>query len=283
MAQTPALGAVSKIVRILKERGSMSPGELLREVGVTKRTFYRALGALRDAGVIREESGFYYWYEHLETAEYQSEFEAEQALNHSRNIASGLQHLLERNVRDYAGGGLGRAEYAEYALTHLRTGYSGTYKDFQEAENVKRQTNENENKLIENIKAKLIALSLRVSYPTYVPEIVLADIKEVLRGRKPYFITDLKVEDEKVKSGAYADLAKKEEFQSLKQFIIKEEMLKENMEYCRGILEMEHEYITLWQRFRKEIEVLLMQVGNGMPLKGGCQICPKVKVRVLPS
>ena len=279
MAQQPILVSIARIIKILRAEGSLSPGDLIKKVDVPKRTFYRALNALMDGGVVVKDGGRFYWYEFLDTRVYESEFEADQALKHSRNVALGLKHIIGRSMGYVVEGEvMPKAEYVEPALMHLRTGYSGTYEVFEKVEKVKGQVNKKEREFEEGVKARVLASSLQVQHPEHVAEIVLHDIKEVLRGRKPYFLTNLHVEGEKVESGAYAFLAKREMFEPLKHFIMEEESSKENRESCKRIVELENICYTLRQKFEREIESLIMQVENGRPLKGSCQVCPRVKI-----
>lgn len=279
MARQSIYVSIARIIKILRAEGSLSPGDLKKKVGMPRRTFYRALSALRDGGVVVKEGERYYWYEFVDTRRYGSEFEANQALKHSRNIASGLKHIMGRSGTYFVEGDLmPNAEYAEPALMHLRTGYSGTYEVFEKAENIRGQVNKKEREFEDGIKARLLASSLQPQYPEHVAKIVHNDIKEVLRGRKPYFLTNLHVEGEKVCSGAYTFLAESEMFEQLKHLIMKEEASKENKEICRRIVELENKYYNLRQIFEREIESLIMQVENGTPLKGSCQLCPRVKI-----
>jgi len=280
MARQPILVAVVQVIEILRAEGSLSPGELMKKVGVPKKTFYRALSALRDSGVVVKDDGRYYWYESLDTRIYENKFEHGLALKHSKNIVLGLKCITGSSSSYFVEGEgnlMSKPEYAEPALMHLRTGYSGTYELYEKAENAKRQTNKKEDELEEGIKARLLASSLQLQYPQHVVKIILDDIKEVLRGRKPRFLADLHVEDENVRSCGYT-LAKREMFESLKHFIMEEEASKENRESCSRIVELENKYYTLRQKFSRKIENLIMQVENGRPLKGNCQFCPKVKI-----
>jgi len=279
MTRQPILMSLVNIIKILRAEGSLSPGDLMEKVDVSKKTFYRALSALRDSGVVVKDGGRYYWYEFLEARVYKNEFEANQALDHSKKIVSGLKHMIGRSASYWVEGELiPKAEYAEPALMHLRTGYSGTYELYEKAENAKGQVNKKERQFKEGTTATLLASSLQVQYPENVVTIILEDVKEVLRGRKPYFLSNLRIEDEKAKSGGYTLSVRKEMFEPLKQFIMKEETSKENRESCARIVELENKYYTWRQKFEREIKILIMQVDNGRPLKGSCHVCPKVKI-----
>lgn len=279
MARQPILVSIARIIKILRAEGSLSPGDLMKKVGMPKRTFYRALNELMDWDVVIKDGGRYYWYEFTDTKRYESEFEANQALKHSKNIVSGLKHIMGRSTSYFVeGDSKPKAEYVEPALMHLRTGYSGIYEVFEKAEKTEGQVNKKEREFEEGIKARFLASSLQLQYAEHVAKIVLNDIKDSLRGRKPFFLTNLRVEGEKVTSGVYTFSVEVEMFEPLKRFIINEESSKENRESCGRIVDLENKYYTLTQKFKKEIEFLIMQVENGIPLKGSCQVCPRIKI-----
>lgn len=276
----PVLVSVVRIIKALREKGSISPSELIDTVDMPKKTFYRALNALKESGIVAPEDGRYYWYDFRETRAYKSSFEAEQALKHSEKIASGLKHLIGPGRTYYSEDELlPNPEYMEFALIHLRTAYNEFFKLFEKAESINRSANEKEQELLDEIKTKLQASSVETQYPKNIAKMILSDIKEILRGRKPYFLNDIRIQGKEVKSGSYTDLVKnKEMFESLKRFIIREEASKENRENCSKIVESENKYYTLRQKLESEIKILIMQVENGTPLLGNCQMCPKVEI-----
>lgn len=279
MTLKPISVSIIKIIKILRAEGSLNPGELKEKVGMSKKTFHRALNVLKDSGVVVKDGGRYYWYEFLDTRAYRNEFEADLALKHSINIASGLKNKIEGYRSYFVEGELPpKLEYVEPALMHLRTGYSGICKVFEKAEEANRLAKVKEAKFKEGIKAKLLATSLQMPYPENVVDIIFTDIQEVLRGRKPRFLNDLSIKDGKVTSGGYTLSVEIEMFEPLKNFITKEEASKENRESCVRIVELRNKYYTLNQKFEREIRNLIMQVENGITLKGRCEFCPKVKI-----
>lgn len=277
------VSTVQKIIRTLRAEGSLRSEELRKRVSMPRRTFYRALSALSDAGVVSKDGERYYWYESLDTRTYRNKFEADLALKHSIKIASGLKHKIEGYRSYFVEGELPpKSEYVEPALMHLRTGYSGIYKVFEKAEEANRLANEKEAKFKEGIKAKLLATSPQMPYPVNVVDIILdiilTDIKEVLRGRRPRFLNDLSIKDGNVTSLGYTLSVEIDMLEPLKNFIMKEEASKENRESFVRIVKLENKRYTLNQKFEREIRKLIMQVENGTTLKGSCEFCPKVKI-----
>lgn len=267
----------------------MEPGELLRackeKADMSRKTFYRALDALKESGVVVTQVGKHYWYEFVDARVFGSEYEAKQALHHSSNIATGLKHLLgSQGTYSTWGEQAPNPKYVRHALMHLKTGYREIFEVFEKSEKIKEQIHEEELKLKRELEAKLLSSSIKTSYPEHIVDIVLSDLKETLRGRKTFFLDDLRIQNRQVKSGAYTSLLDAKEadmnkmFESLKHFIATEESARENRKSCMEVVELESKYYNLRKAFDREIENLIMLVENGNSLKGRCQICPKDKI-----
>jgi hypothetical protein len=280
--KVPILAAVVEIIKALR-KGPVGSDDLMQKVKASRRTFYRALSGLKDADVVKEKGGEYYWHEHLETREYHSDFEAQQAVEHSRNVASGLVHLL--GCRSYRLDLMPRPEYAKYGLVHLSTGYPEIYEIYEETEKIRKQIVDEEAEFTGAIKERLLSTSLKLveQYRSKVAKSVAGgiceDIKEALRGRQGCFLSDLKADESgTVKIGAIR-LNEKDELELIRQFILTEEAAKENKNKCMKIVDLESEFYTLRKSLDERTEALIMQVMNGTPLDGKCDLCPKVRVR----
>lgn len=279
MTQLPILVSIVNIIKTLRTEGSLSPEDLMSKAGSSRKTFYRAIDALKESGVVVTKEGKYYWYESLDTRSYDTEFEAKLALDHSVNVASGLKHLIESRQASFIDiKRMSNHEYLQQALTHLRTGYDRIFAMFEKSEDTRRQTDAKEQELEKQIATGIRSSSLQTGYPENFVKIIISDMKEVFRGRQPYFLNDLQVQGEDVKSGAYASLGKKEQFDPLKRFIIEQETLTKNQEICSEIVKLENRYFDLRQKFIEEIDFLIMLVENGTTLKGNCELCPKIKI-----
>lgn len=278
LTQQPILVSIIKTIKAMRAEGSMSPSELKRKVSMPKRTFYRGLKTLTESGVVINKDGKYYWYDFLDTRTYTSEFEANNALNHSENIASGLKHLIFHESTFIEGELVPDPEYTEYALIHLKIGYAEIHKIYEKAQKIRKQIDEKEKEFREKAKERLLASSLEVLYPDNVVEIIVSDIKEINRGRNPYFLNNLRIEGEQVKSGAYSSLVRPEIFEPFKHYIIEEETNSENKEMCGEIVLLESKHYELKKKFDDYVNNLIKQVENGTPLKGTCQLCPKIRI-----
>lgn len=278
MAQQPVLEAVTKIIRYLREKGAASSEELSMNVGARTRTYYRALNSLLEAEVvIKREDGFYCWYEFMEYVTFHNELEAREALNHSRNIAKGLRfligeekgHIIDVNYAVDRG-------YLEHAIMHLKTGYPEVYKGFYQAEKDREDILDAEARAMKRIRGDVL-VSHQVLYPEHLVFIILEDVKGTLMGREPSFLDSLKIVGDEVRSIGYS-LAKKDAFDELRKFILEQEADIENRESCGIMINLGASYYKLRQSLEKEVKMLISIVENGSPLRGKCQLCPKVKI-----
>ena len=278
VAQQPVLVAVVEIIQYLREKGSASPSELIANVKAKKRTYYRALESLQEAEVvIKRDDGNFFWYEFIETRVFQNEFEAEEALNHSRNIAKGLRFLMGEEKRYFKEEDVNVDRgYLDFGIMHLNTGYPEIRRDYHQAESARKEMHDVEMRVIKRITEGILP-SHHVLYPDHLAHIIIEDIKDSLTGRTPSFLEGLRIDGDEVRSIGYT-LASKDAFEELKDFIIKQEENKENREDCGYIIELGTGYYKLRQSLQKEISILIRMVENGTPLQGRCKICPKIKI-----
>lgn len=276
--------SVSGIIRTLREKGGLSTNDLFTEVGGSRRTFFRAKRVLEETGVVVKVGEKHYWYEFMEERVYESAFEAEQALHHSRIVASGLNYILQRGRYSADGGLRPREEFKEHALTHLRTGYPEIYRIYERAEGAREKAFLEERRVKDGIKDRLPS-SLQVAEPEYVTEIIFEDIKRDLTGRAPHLLPRLRVERGEVRCSPYTLIPSDvydesmDAFEELRNFITREESDEGNRVGCGRILNLANRYYNSRQTFKHEIEDLIAMVESGTPLKGRCRLCPKVHIR----
>jgi len=259
------------VLKALEKEGPLQRSQIMNLAKIPKGTIDRYLWVLKELKCIEKIGRKYVL--HSDILIYENKTDRDLALNHSKNIALGLKFIIRPpDSISFEG-----SPYVEYALKHLKTypPYRRIYETFESSENARKQLIEEENQFKGNVKARLLSSSLHVLYPDNVAEIVLEDIKEVLRGRQPLFLLNIKVEGEDVKSQGWI-LAKKEMLKQVKQFVKTEEDSKDNLESCKRMMELENKYNTARQELVKEIEGLILQVENGMPLMGSCTCCPRV-------
>jgi hypothetical protein len=172
---------------------------------------------------------------------------------------------------------LPKIEYEEHAMAHLKTGYPGVFKAYQELGHIRNQIGEEEHKFIEDLKAKLQNQCPTVSSADDVARMVLDDTRRVLRGHKPSFLINLMVKGEEVQSNPF-HLAPKEAFECLRDFIASEEKSEENTRKCMRMIELGNNYYASRLRFEKYAKDLILQVENRTPLNGRCDECSRVKL-----
>ena len=91
------------------------------------------------------------------------------------------------------------------------------------------------------------------------------------------FLESVKTVGDEGKSIGYT-LAKKDAFDELRKFILEQEADIENRESCGIMINLGASYYKLRQSLEKEVKMLISIVENGSPLRGKCQLCPKVKI-----
>lgn len=268
------------ILKALDEEGPLTRGQIMKVTKIPKGTIDRYLGLLKELGCVERFRKKYVRYSDITI--FENRTDRDLALDHSRNVASGLKFLI--GVGRYVAVGQEellkpKEEYREHALEHLKTSqeYREIYNLFEEADKARKKASEEECRFREGIKVKLLLAKLKLvdEAAEIVASEVYKDIKKVLRNGEPHFLNNLKVEEGKVKSGVNT-LAEEAQFESLRKFILKEEKLEENINACKRMLSFENCYNTLRQDFEKHANQLIMQVLNGTPLKGKCNPCPKV-------
>jgi predicted GIY-YIG superfamily endonuclease len=267
-----------KILKALEEQGPLSRGQIMKFTELPRGTIDRYLCFLKELECIKRIGRKYML--HSDTVIYENKTDRDLALEHSKNIASGLLSMI--NMARYTVEGVPltpNIRYREHALKHLKTAleYRKIYKLFEEAEQAKKKAVEEEHKLREWVRAKLSSARLKLAGE--VAEIVAMgvceDVKRILKDHKPDFLVNLKVEYGKVKSGAYT-LAEEDQFEPLRRFIMSEEKSEDIMGACGRIVNLSEKHSATWQRFNELAEHLIDQVLNGTPMKGKCNLCPKV-------
>ena len=279
VALIPVLVSVVNILKYLKDNGKADHDELLKISKSKRRTYYRALEALKEANIIiKGDDGRFYWYEFIQTRSYKSEFEAREALNHSKNVVKGLRYLIMENKWGVEQEDNEADErYSEYAKIHMRNGYPDIFDYYNKSERVREERLKLENRVKEKIYAR-IQPSHQILFPEHLARLIIEDIKEMLIGREPAYLKGLIIEGEEVKSIGYI-LAKKESFNELNNFIVVNENDKENRNDCGEMLKLGTEYYQLKEKLRGGIDMIIMQVTNGTPLHGTCELCPKIIIK----
>ena len=267
--------AIVDILRLLKTEGPM-PAERLRvKTGASKKTFYRALGTLKDAELIVDKDGLYYYFEDISAGVYKTKADHEVALRHSEKIVVGLIDLVSGSETQRTSAKEER--YRAYALMHIKTGYLEASELYQKLESMKENIETEKQALREEFKGNLVkTFPSGLLHPEHAFTVVYEDIMSFLRGGKRTFLDSFQVQDQKVTCEGYI-LADGKIARRLKTFLEQEES-KENLDY-RKIARLENQYFEAKAKFDKEMELLKLRVENGTPLQGRCTICPNITFR----
>ena len=274
LTQSGSLGAVGRIIRILRMKGSMRPKDLLAETMFPRKTFYRALNMLKDVGVVVKEEGEYCWYEHSGARIFESEFEAKLALDHSKKIALGFKQILQRGK--YASEGISNVEkYAEYGLNHLETGYVKNYESYEKTNIIVGMLERNEKELKEEIRSRLPSEVFREN-TTYFVDFILNDLRRIFEGREPRLLSRIEILGDGFKLDGH--IFSKVDYNVVEDFVNSEMMNENNRIRYGAIADLINQYRNTRNSFEEEITELISQVDNGTPLRGRCPLCPKIRI-----
>jgi len=278
-----------EILEKLEKEGPLTRGQIMKLTGIPHGTIDRHLRLLIELKCIERIDGKYVRYSDIYI--YRNKTDRDLALDHSKNVASGLQYLISHKAYTLRGmeepPSKPDMKYREPALEHLRTAseYRKIYNCLIEAEEARKKEAEEESIFTDRIKAQFLSSPVKLG-DGFTAEIVAGeickDIKEVLKGSEPPFLNNLRVEDGKIMSNARIRLAEEGQFKPLKKFIFSQEQSEENRNACKSLLEFREKYDTTMRCFMKFAEHLIMQVLNGTPLIGRCDLCPRV-VTMTPS
>jgi len=272
------LAGCKAILKVLDEGGPLTRSQVMELTKIPKGTIDRYLWVLVELERVERINKKKYAL-HSDVYIYENKTDRDLALSHSKNVASGLEHLLRKGSYSVRDDSVSGDKYEECALMHLRTGYRELYAVFEKAAAFESDVEQEEKRLMDAVKRRLISLSLptKTLNPENVARVVYEDIKAALTGHDAGFLSNLGVDGGRVMSGG-CSLAGEDVAEQVRNFIRKEEASEENRESVNRIAETENKYCDLRRKFGKEMDALIMRVENGTPLQGSCQMCPRVKV-----
>jgi predicted transcriptional regulator len=279
----PALERLKEVVKKLKE-GPRTPHELGEGLRIPRSTLYRILGCLQDVGLVhRGEDGRYEWAEDwqvfLDGEGYQLK------LNHSMELMKPLIEGLEGSER------LPSVKPAllsnEHLLKHLRSGYLKVYTKYEEWRRSEETLAKSEERFKSMVREHVASHGFEIAPHgklepgrRQVSDHVYRAVEGYLRAggsEEPRVV----YEDGEVRDGNTGlPLAKGEgllkEVEGLMHSLLRSEEVKgafkEREEAMRRRDEASFNY-------GKEVEFLALKVKHGEPLKGYCELCPRVVIK----
>jgi DNA-binding Lrp family transcriptional regulator len=268
--------SIKEIVSILRSGGPIAASDLLPKTKASRKTVYRALDTLKEAGIVVEKGGLYYFFQDADVRVYETRSDYELALKHSEKLVPGLEYLMLSSTGKEHGE---KERSGESVVMHLKTGYPEIYKLSEKVDSVRTSIKTEKRDFRQKFEEKLRKeFSSGLLYPEYSFIIVYEDIMNVVRGSERVFLDNFQVENHRVTCGGYT-LAKEHLAETLKKFLEDQEVATTNMDHCRKIAELQNGYFEAKSEFDKQAELLKHQVENGTPLQGRCSICPNVKIR----
>jgi len=268
------------IVGAIKKE-TKSPSELEKELKVPHKQLYRIIDCLKNIGVINKgEDGKYRWIE-----DWQVFLDKEgyvQKLNHSRELLMPLIERLEQPSRTSTLSVLTN----EYLIQHLKNGYPMIYLEYnnwQESEKACEKAREAFKEAVREYTAEkgfeIVEYSELKAGKRQVSNII--DVVE-------NYLRYGGLENMKIvwKDGQVHDdyrgvsLAKEEglvkEVEKLLRDLIGSEKVKKTFEEMKEATEQTDE---AYFEYRKDVEWLALKVKHGEPLKGYCDLCPRIVIK----
>ncbi len=244
-------------------------GEKSAEIG--HASLSRILSVLSEADLIREEGGKVYWYEHYRTYENREEYEDH--LVHSKNLfEKGVKPIFFEKTTPVP---KDSEMVFECFLKHLKTGYPELHASYERMVSTDDRRRDKEEKFHEEIARKANKIPGEID-ANYVALAVCEGIKDKLRGvphAKPEF------EKGKVFWGTHT-LVRGEGAEDLFKFVKEEQDVDSNIKACEKLIELEEELIRLQTEVNSNVTHLKLLLESGTPLKGSCEFCPIIKIKV---
>lgn len=285
-------GGIRVYLKIILEKlhDGLEPREVDNRMGgsVPHDTLYTLLRMLKEAGAIyKDEDGKYYYSCRKGIREF-SERNYKIALNHSKQILLEAEDAPSESLR-------GKLEYIsyerlidnEYFLQHLSTGYPEIYKLYQEwkksKEDLEAKWKEFENEVKRKVEGKGFKIRNSESETAKGRE-VYDTISYLIRLLYSYNIKDIKLEldGEAVYCEPFkaviisSDPSVISELRDLIVSLVNSKKLRKIYDECRELSIKERE---AYSKLEEKLKFLVEKVKHGEPLRGYCDLCPRVLVK----
>jgi hypothetical protein len=267
-----------EVARKIRE-GRLRPSELECALRIPHKSLYRAIDCLKAIGVIRKgDDGMYEWVESwqvfLEGEGYRLK------LNHSKELLkrSEFTDITDWDLSD------------EHLVQHLQSGYPEIYREYevwQESEKGCKEARERYEGAIRKYAAehgfeivdyvKLEAGKKQVSHHIYEDAEDYLRYKHLEEMRIVWRDGEIWDDYRGLALAKEKDLAK--EVEELLRGLVRSENIQKafiEMERATKLRDKAH------FNYRKDVEWLALKVKHGEPLKGWCDLCPRVVIKQKP-
>jgi predicted transcriptional regulator len=279
-----ALERLKEVVKKLKE-GPRTPHDLGEGLRIPRSTLYRILGCLQDVGLVRRgEDGRYEWAEDWQTF-LDGEGGYQLKLKHSMELMKPLIEGLEGSER------LPSVKPAflsnERLLQHLRSGYFKVYTKYEEWRRSEETLAKSEERFKGMIREHVASHGFEIAPHErlepgrrQVSDHVYRAVEGYLRAggsEEPRVVYE---DGEVWDSYTGLSLAKGEGLVEEVEGLLKDLLSSEEI---KGAFKEKEE--AIWRRdeaffnYSKEVEFLALKVKHGEPLKGFCELCPRVVIK----
>jgi hypothetical protein len=271
---------VFAMLRALKREEGLKPERVgnkvrVENVEIPHGTFYRYIGKLESDKIIYEEGGRYYFFWKKEKEEFQQYKTSEEyrvKLEHSEKL---LRSVLSDIMNVYVN---------ELIFQHFKTGYPELYEKYHKLQELGKKWEQEKKLLQDSIKKFFIEHGFQC-----VDSLVLdlyEDVTSLLRDLEVVVEGKIRLKDnahDLSLEAMFKRMMFKEHYtehwwatilEAINDKSIRlayEKAMNAEKKYNESIHEVDFAY-------RKDIEQLALRVQHGEPLRGSCDLCPKVTI-----
>jgi hypothetical protein len=265
-----------KVARKLKE-GPKTPSELKSDLKIPAKSLYRVLSCLEAIGVVRKGVDGKYRFEDWQVFLDEEQYGVK--LNHSREL---IKPLLERSEIDVRLCDLSN----KHLIQHLRSGYPEIYSKYELWRKCEESRKEARRRFEDLIREYVGKAGFEIV--DYVKlEVGKKQISHLIFDVVEAYVEHGDFEKMRVvwKEGKVWDeyrgavLAREEKYTNEVKELISSLVVSANVQSTRRDIEKaENDYFKAESDYKEELMWLALKVKHGEPLKGHCDLCPRIVI-----
>jgi len=263
----------------------LDPAELddrLNERGIPHTTLYDILRILEDSGVIYKDGGKYHLICRKEIQEFRTREEYRIRMKHSKILIEEVKKALRDAERSSDSRRAIRKidlKFNENFLEHLKE-YHEIHGLLMEFESLEKELRRKEDDFIELLRERLKQRGLDREVMRWKAIRIILDH---LRGRwigldsrVELFIDGEYLRDKTTKLSLSSARASAKKLEDAMNSIITSNEIRRAYE---ELMDLEAERDEIYHNLKAKLELLIDKVNHGEPLRGLCDLCPRVKIR----
>jgi|GEM_PF-3451168 Fe2+ or Zn2+ uptake regulation protein len=264
----------------------LDPAELddrLNERGIPHTTLYDILRILEESGVIYKDGEKYRLICRKEIQEFRTREEYKIRMKHSSILAEEVKKVLREAERSSDSRRAIRKinlKLNENFLEHLKE-YHAIYDLLMEFESLEEELRRKEDDFIELLKEELKQRELNEKIMSWNAIRIILDH---LRGRwigldsrVELFIDGEYLRDKTTKLSLSSARASMKRLEDAMNSIITNDEIRRAYE---ELIDLEAERDEIYHNLKAKLELLIDKINHGEPLRGLCELCPRVKIKV---